>query len=123
MRCLVLLLNKQKQYGLATGETTKTTKYTDGTEAQGLVQEGILSNPDALAYIDRLVDIRNRKGIPTTQDEIIKQYTDRAFAKYSQFDQSTASQERAIDMQAASKAIYGELVGKKNLWKYTSTYT
>jgi hypothetical protein len=108
-----------KQYGLATGETTKSTKYTDGTEAQGLVQEGILSNPDALAYIDRLVDIRNRKGIPTTRDEIIKQYTDRAFAKYSQFDQSTASQERAIDMQAASKAIYGDGNGQEEFMEAT----
>lgn len=108
-----LTADQAKVLGMPSGQTTKVTKLTDGTEAAAIAQAALISNPDAVAYADRLVDIRNRKGIlntnglPFTRDDIFGEYADRARRSYGSYDTMTASEEQATQMTADTRAHLG----------------
>jgi len=84
--------------GMPSISTSRSTAHTDGYEAGAIAQASIVSNPDAMAYLERVAEIRTRKGNPTTVDQLVGEYVDKTVKKFNKTETVTVAEEQAINL-------------------------
>ena len=93
-----LTAQESRLLGMPSISTSRSTAHTDGYEAGAIAQASIVSNPDAMAYLERVAEIRTRKGNPTTVDQLVGEYVDKTIKKFNKTETVTVAEEQAINL-------------------------
>jgi hypothetical protein len=101
-----------KLYGLPSKTTTTRKEWVDGLEAAALAESAIRKDGDAMAYINRLAEIRTRNGIPTTPEDIIGKYVNDTRKKFDKYDTTTVSEEQAINLSGYINSVRANVEGE-----------